>query len=142
MHDPTPDATAAAAAPAPLAVVAAVIRRGDRFLVCRRPPGGAWPGAWEFPGGKVRAGETPAAALERELREELALAARVGPLLFAHDGVDARGRAIRLLFHEVTIGVEPALLHHDALCFATRAELTALDLLPGDRAFAARIATS
>jgi 8-oxo-dGTP diphosphatase len=137
MSDPVTDS---AAARGPLDVVAAVIRRGNRFLVCRRPPGGAWPGAWEFPGGKVGAGETPKAALERELREELAIAVQVGPLLLAHTAADSRGRPLRLLFHEVTIARgEPTLLHHDALCFATRAELDALDLLPGDRAFVARI---
>lgn len=55
-------------------VAAAVIRRPDgRFLLGQRAPGGFYPGYWEFPGGKVEAGESPRDALIRELREELGL---------------------------------------------------------------------
>ena len=53
-------------------VAAAVILRPDgSFLLGRRPPGGFYPGYWEFPGGKVEAGESPREALLRELQEEL-----------------------------------------------------------------------
>lgn len=55
-------------------VVAAVIQdRQGRVLVNQRPVGKPWAGYWEFPGGKIEAGETPRAALARELREELGL---------------------------------------------------------------------
>jgi 8-oxo-dGTP diphosphatase len=58
-------------------VALALIRRGERWFLQRRAPGNpVLPGLWEFPGGKVEAGETPEAALERELREEVALALR------------------------------------------------------------------
>ena len=58
-------------------VAAGVIRRGDgRVLISRRPPGKHMAGAWEFPGGKVRAGETPRQALARELHEELGVSVR------------------------------------------------------------------
>ena len=56
-----------------IAVVAAVISRGNLYLLCQRPAGKPHAGLWEFPGGKVRDGETYAAALERELSEELGL---------------------------------------------------------------------
>lgn len=57
-----------------IAVVAAVLQQPDgRFLLARRPPGKDCAGYWEFPGGKVEAGETPAAALSRELHEELGI---------------------------------------------------------------------
>lgn len=57
-----------------LAVVAAVLKDGQgRVLINQRPSGKPWAGYWEFPGGKIEAGETPRAALERELREELGL---------------------------------------------------------------------
>jgi A/G-specific adenine glycosylase len=59
-------------------VTAAVIRRQGRLLLGKRPPEGLLGGLWEFPGGKVEAGETPRAALRRELKEELGVAARVG----------------------------------------------------------------
>jgi A/G-specific adenine glycosylase len=52
-------------------VVVAVIERDGRFLIQERPAGGLLAGLWEFPGGKVEPGESLAAALRRELREEL-----------------------------------------------------------------------
>jgi len=55
-------------------VVAAVIVRADgRFLLAQRPAGKVYAGYWEFPGGKIEPGETPAEALVRELREELGI---------------------------------------------------------------------
>jgi 8-oxo-dGTP diphosphatase len=58
-------------------VAAAVILRGDgQVLLAQRPPGKVYAGYWEFPGGKLEPGETPHAALVRELREELGLAVR------------------------------------------------------------------
>ncbi|MFJ4159594.1 (deoxy)nucleoside triphosphate pyrophosphohydrolase [Microbacterium testaceum] len=60
-----------------LQVVAAVVRDGDRFLACRRRPGKAAGGRWEFPGGKVEGGESAADALRREIREELAIGINV-----------------------------------------------------------------
>lgn len=57
-----------------IAVVAAVLQRPDGcFLLARRPPGKAYAGYWEFPGGKVEDGESPPAALSRELHEELGI---------------------------------------------------------------------
>ncbi|MGD9982843.1 MAG: 8-oxo-dGTP diphosphatase MutT [Porticoccaceae bacterium] len=60
----------------PVRVVAGVIhaRSGNRVLIARRPTGKHQGGLWEFPGGKIEPGETPAAALARELAEELAIA--------------------------------------------------------------------
>lgn len=66
-------------------VVAAVIRRGPRYLIGQRPARGLLGGLWEFPGGKVEAGETLAQALRREIREELGLRVRVGDELAAVD---------------------------------------------------------
>ncbi len=54
-----------------LEVVVAVIERNGRFLLQERPAGGLLAGLWEFPGGKVEPGESLAAALRREIREEL-----------------------------------------------------------------------
>ena len=59
-------------------VVAAVLERADgSFLLAQRPPGKVYAGWWEFPGGKVDAGEPLARALERELDEELGIAADI-----------------------------------------------------------------
>jgi len=59
-------------------VVAGVLVDRAGVLVCRRPPGGAHPGKWEFPGGKVESGETLEQALVREIREELGVEATIG----------------------------------------------------------------
>ena len=57
-----------------------LIRRGDDFLIRRRPAGTVYAGYWEFPGGKVEPGETPAEATGRECLEETGLRIVVGPL--------------------------------------------------------------
>ena len=54
-------------------VAAAVIERPGEFLLAQRPEGKPYPGYWEFPGGKIEAGEDPRAALARELEEELGI---------------------------------------------------------------------
>jgi len=59
-------------------VVAAVVSNGTAVLLCQRHDGPHLPLLWEFPGGKIDGGETPPAALERELSEELDVAAEVG----------------------------------------------------------------
>jgi 8-oxo-dGTP diphosphatase len=57
-------------------VAVAVIERGGKVLLAQRPPGKVYAGYWEFPGGKLEAGESPRDALVRELREELGIAVR------------------------------------------------------------------
>lgn len=61
-------------------VVAAVIRDGDRIFATARGYG-EYKGWWEFPGGKIEAGETPEEALVREIHEELDTEIRVGELI-------------------------------------------------------------
>jgi 8-oxo-dGTP diphosphatase len=83
-------------------VAAAVIERPDgRFLMASRPPGKVYAGWWEFPGGKVEAGESPRHALERELVEELGVAVRHAYpwLTLDYDYAHAR---VRLHFFRVT----------------------------------------
>ena len=59
-------------------VTAAIILRDDRVLLARRSSGQKLAGFWEFPGGKVEAGETPESCLARELEEELGIGVHVG----------------------------------------------------------------
>ena len=59
-------------------VVAAIILRDDRVLICQRTEEQPFPLQWEFPGGKIESGEEPVAALERELHEELGIRAVIG----------------------------------------------------------------
>jgi 8-oxo-dGTP diphosphatase len=79
---------AATAAETPVVLVAAValVDPDGRVLLAQRPPGKSMAGLWEFPGGKVNPGETPEAALIRELAEELGIdvtASCLAPLTFA-----------------------------------------------------------
>ena len=71
-------------------VVAAIVIQNDQVLLARRPPGTHHGLLWEFPGGKVESGESPEAALIRELREELNWDVEVGELfdVFTYDGED------------------------------------------------------
>jgi 8-oxo-dGTP diphosphatase len=72
--------------PVVLVVAVALIDADGRVLLAQRPPGKAMAGLWEFPGGKVRPGEAPEAALIRELKEELGIdvtEACLAPLTFA-----------------------------------------------------------
>lgn len=69
-----------------LVAAAALIDSDDRVLIAQRPPGKALAGLWEFPGGKVDAGERPEACLIRELAEELGIIVKeecLAPLTFA-----------------------------------------------------------
>ncbi|MCA9395573.1 MAG: (deoxy)nucleoside triphosphate pyrophosphohydrolase [Candidatus Omnitrophica bacterium] len=61
-------------------VVAAVICESGRYLITRRPPGSAFEGLWEFPGGKTETGESDEHALIREIKEELGIGIAVGDL--------------------------------------------------------------
>lgn len=69
-----------------LVVAAALVDADDRILIAQRPQGKQLAGLWEFPGGKIDAGERPEASLVRELREELGIVVRedcLAPLTFA-----------------------------------------------------------
>jgi 8-oxo-dGTP diphosphatase len=69
-----------------LVVAAALVDPDGRVLIARRPPGKAMAGLWEFPGGKIEAGETPERALIRELEEELGILVKepcLAPFTFA-----------------------------------------------------------
>lgn len=116
-----------------IAVVAAVIRRGDRYLLCRRPAGKRHGGLWEFPGGKVLHGETFATAMRRELAEELGVqtSSVSGALESIEDG--ASGFVIHFLC--VEIEAEPTALEHEALGWFSAEEMQALQLAPADGSF-------
>jgi 8-oxo-dGTP diphosphatase len=83
-------------------VVAAILLRGDRVLICQRTEQQAFALQWEFPGGKVEVGEEMAAALARELEEELGIRAVVGPEIATVQHEYAEGLAVELHFFVVT----------------------------------------
>jgi 8-oxo-dGTP diphosphatase len=113
-------------------VVGAVIRDGRTVLAAQRarPPADA--GRWEFPGGRVEAGEDECAALARECREELAadvvVGARIGP-----DLVLRSGWVLRLYLAEPAPGAQPVAAEHRAIRWVSADEFADLDWLDADR---------
>src|SRR5687767_6287902 len=117
----------------PTRVIAAVVARGDRLLVCQRPPHKRHGGLWEFPGGKCEPGESDAAAARRELREELGVeVVAVAGEAFA---VADDGSPFLIAFVPATIAGEPVCHEHSALAWGTPAELARLPLAPSDRRY-------
>jgi mutator protein MutT len=114
-------------------VVAAVLRRESQVLLCRRPMGKRHGGLWEFPGGKVHAGESAEEALARELEEELGLT-----LIAAGDPIalfDDPGSPFTIAFHPVLAGGEPEPREHLELRWVDLAQAAAFELAPTDRRF-------
>ena len=96
-------------------VVAALLRDGDRFLICQRPPHKARGLLWEFVGGKVEPGETQQEALARECREELAIAVEAQDVFMdvVHEYPDM---SVHLtLWNAAIVEGTPALLEHQDL---------------------------
>ena len=114
-----------------LAVVAAVLEENGAFLVTRRPEGVHLAGLWEFPGGKVDAGETHAAALRREIREELGVDAQVHDLLFEVTD-DYPDRSVALFFYRCTLTGEPVARLGQEMRWVLREELRSLGFPPAD----------
>jgi 8-oxo-dGTP diphosphatase len=83
-------------------VVAAVLSRNGRILVCRRRADQPHPLKWEFPGGKVESGETAEAALIRELREELGIEAEPVREILRYEFTYPGKNPILLIFFEVS----------------------------------------
>ena len=115
-----------------LEVVAALIRRDDRILICQRPAHKARGLLWEFVGGKVEPGETPQQALVRECREELDVT--VEPLSVftqvTHDYPDVRVHLT--LFTARIVSGEPKLLEHNAIKWITPSEIPDYAFCPAD----------
>ncbi|HZT75148.1 MAG TPA: (deoxy)nucleoside triphosphate pyrophosphohydrolase [Vicinamibacterales bacterium] len=114
-----------------LVVAAAVVQREERFLVTRRQEGVHLEGYWEFPGGKCDAGEALDACLARELREELAVDARIGDEIFTvtHQYPE---RSVELHFFRCEVAGEPRPQLGQEMRWVTRAEMGALRFPPAD----------
>jgi 8-oxo-dGTP diphosphatase len=116
-------------------VVAALLCRGNRFLICRRPPNKARAGLYEFPGGKIEPGETPEQALARECCEELALHPLVGGAVaeVTHTYPEL---TVHLMLYRAEVGTEePLALEHDDLQWITADQLESYPFCPADVAF-------
>lgn len=114
-------------------VVAALIVRDGRVLICQRGEGKPFPLKWEFPGGKVEEGETLAGALARELKEELEIEIESAREIFCHDHVYRGGVQVHLFFFRVDRynGAIANRVFHD-IRWAGAGELSGFDFLDGD----------
>jgi len=114
-------------------VVCGVIRdSGGRYLACRRPAGKHLGGMWEFPGGKVEEGEDPAAALVRELREELGVEVAVERALTAFPWRYEWGKMRLLPFLCRIVAGEPEAIEHQELRWCERERFGELEWAPAD----------
>lgn len=114
-------------------VVAALIWRQGRFMICRRPAHKACGLLWEFAGGKVEAGESDAEALMRECREELDVSVSVGAAFMdvTHEYPEF---TVHMTLYEASIlEGEPKLLEHADIRWITPDEIVRYEFCPADR---------
>jgi 8-oxo-dGTP diphosphatase len=115
-------------------VAVALVDADGRVLLQQRPPGKAMAGLWEFPGGKIEPGETPEAALIRELEEELGIATHascLAPAAFASEALGDRHLLLLLYVCRKWTGV-PEARHATALQWVRPPQMYALDMPPAD----------
>lgn len=113
-------------------VVAALIWRGDKFLICQRPANKTRGLLWEFVGGKVELGETKEQALIRECQEELAIT--VDPCeVFTEVTYEYPDATVHLTLFNCTISHgQPQLLEHNDMKWITSAEIPNYAFCPAD----------
>jgi len=124
----------------PILVVAGILRCGDRILICQRHRADAYGLQWEFPGGKVRDGESLKESLRRELEEELGIEADVGEEVFRlrHRYPD---RHVEVVFF--AIPRHRGTIHNrvfEAVVWVPRHKLAGYDFLEADRELVSLIA--
>ncbi len=118
-----------------LTVAAALIERDGKLLVCQRRRGDTLGLLWEFPGGKLESGETPATALARELREELGVEAQIGAEVFRtrHQYAEL-AEPIELIFLSAKLkSAEIQNLAFETMEWRAPDTLPELNFLPADR---------
>ena len=120
-------------------VVAALIWKGDTFMICQRPAHKTRGLLWEFVGGKVEPGETKEQALIRECQEELAVILDVGDVFMdvTHEYPDL---TVHLTLFNATIAEgEPVMLEHNDIQWITPNEIPNYEFCPADVEILARI---
>ena len=123
----------------PIPVAAGILLRGEEVLICQRHHTDRYGLQWEFPGGKLQAGESPEQGLRRELKEELNIDASVGPEVFrlSHRYPD---RYVEVVFFRVdSFRGELKNWVFESIVWAPRSALTSYDFLEADRELVERI---
>jgi len=117
-------------------VAAALIQRQGRILICRRRADQDHAGKWEFPGGKLETGETPAACLRRELAEELGIDAVIGDEITRYRFQYPGRKEIQLVFFAVAeYRREPDYSMFAEVRWAPLDQMPSFDFLEGDVEF-------
>lgn len=120
-------------------VVAALVWRGDRFMICQRPAHKARGLLWEFVGGKVESGETKEQALVRECWEELDILLKVKDIFMelTHEYPDI---TVHLsLFNAEILEGEPKKLEHNDIKWIRPEEIPQYEFCPADKAILERL---
>lgn len=113
-------------------VTGAVLTDGDKVLAAQRGPDKALPGFWEFPGGKIEAGETPEESLARELEEELLCRAAVGEHITTTEYEYDFGVVILSTYFCTLLEGTPQLTEHEEIRWVPAADLDTLNWAPAD----------
>jgi 8-oxo-dGTP diphosphatase len=118
-----------------ITVAAALIENNGKLLVCQRRRTDPFPLLWEFPGGKLQPGETPEAALARELREELGVTAQIGRKIYRtrHKYEEMSGEIDLVFFAARADPAEMQNLAFERMEWREIPALAELNFLPADR---------
>jgi len=115
------------------------MRKNGQVLLGLRPPGESLAGAWEFPGGKIDQGESPEAALKRELKEELDIDAEISKLRLVHTHSYGE-RGVLLLFYDVHFWKgEPKTVYHESLRWTDPHSLETIQIPEANRNILAKL---
>ncbi|WP_054938904.1 8-oxo-dGTP diphosphatase MutT [Paenibacillus ihuae] len=121
-------------------VAAAIIHNKEgQVLIARRKPGKAQAGLWEFPGGKLEAGEDAVQCLCRELMEEMKIAIRPYEAFGSHEHDYGSVQITLIAWKAEYLGGEIAMSDHDACRWVKRDELAEYDFAPADIPFVERL---
>lgn len=125
--------------PTPTEVVAALIWKKDRFLICQRPEHKARGSLWEFVGGKVESAETKQQALVRECREELGIEVMPGDIFMEVTHTYPDLTVHLTLFSSTIVSGTPKLLEHQDLRWITPAQIRQFAFCPADEVILQKI---
>lgn len=127
--------------PAKIDVVAIALFQpfSQKYLIVRRGPGNSGAGFWEFPGGKIEAGETKEVALRREIQEELGLEIDTTKLLYVGDHIHAyETKTIHLYLYRYEVGlIQLNLTEHDQEAWCDISEILNYQFSEADKPFLA-----
>ncbi|SDS26265.1 8-oxo-dGTP diphosphatase [Brevibacterium sandarakinum] len=113
-------------------VVGAVVTSGGKILSAQRSAIMSLPGLWEFPGGKIEPGETPRAALVREMQEELLCTVDIGDQVASTRYEYDFGFVTLTTFYATLVDGEPQLTEHSEIRWIDAADLDSVEWAPAD----------